>query len=124
MKFEQAFYTRDLTRGLEIAASSKQDGNFIRSCNAVGANFNTETTEETAQFVFFSEVFQRYVGVGVSPAGYEDNAGVNKLVHIFVPEEDSEDPAEYYLPYPFQRILYPGQLYSEITIPPVYFENS
>lgn len=123
MKFEQAFYTRDLTRGLGIAASSKQDGNFIRNCDLVGANFNTEITEETAQFVFFSEVFQRYVGVGVSPAGYKDNAGVNKLVHIFVPEEDSENPAEYYLPYPFQRILHPGQLYSEITIPPVYFEK-
>lgn len=105
MKCEQAFYTRDKVRGLEIAASSNPEKTFIDQCLNVGSNFETEPAERTAEFVLYSRAFGRYVGVGVSPSTYRDGTGVNKLVHIWVPEADSADPGEYYLPYEFDRKL-------------------
>lgn len=103
MKFEQAFYTRDEVKGLGIAASSNPEIAFTDKCLRVGSHFEIEPTERTAQFVYYSKDFRRYVGVGVSPSTYRDGRGMNKLVHIWVSQEDSPDPADYYLPYEFER---------------------
>lgn len=103
MKFEQAFYTREMESGLGIVASSDSTYEFRQKCLAVGSQFDTESTDETAQFVYYSKDFGRYVGVGVSPASYEDGRGKNKLVHIYIPEIASANPSDYYLPYEFDR---------------------
>ncbi len=118
MKFEQAFYTRDSRVGLHIAASSNMSKSFLSKCMSVGSNFEVEPTDNTAEFVYYSEAFQRYVGVGVSPAGYKDEAGMNKLVHIFVPEIDSKNPSDYYLPYDFERTMDNNKEYSNEEFEP------
>lgn len=108
MKCEQAFYTRDSRRGLGIADASNKSDDFIRKCDLVGSHFDTEPSQDTAEFVFYAKPFQRYVGVGVSPSGYSDIVGVNKMVHIIVPQMDSFHPDDVYLRYRFSRELHGG----------------
>lgn len=103
MVFRQAFYTRETGTGLKIVASSDKSIEFENNCLSVGSKFETETSDETAEFVYYSDSFDRYVGVGVSPASYTEHAGKNKLVHIWVPENSSSDPSDYYLSYAFDR---------------------
>lgn len=115
MKFEQAFYTRgyDLINesgtGLGILASSNLEQAFLESCMGIGSMFDTERSDETAQFVVYSDIFQTFVGVGVSPATNADGGNVNKLCHMFVPIQEGDDlqrflqPENYYLDYPFLR---------------------
>lgn len=119
MRFDQAFYTRDAGIGLRVVASSDPDIGFRKKCLAVGSKFETEPAEETAQFVYYSEDFGRYVGVGVSPASYADGTGANKLVHIWIPQEETEDPSEYYLAYPFDRTVDRERRYESCEWPPV-----
>lgn len=111
MKFEQAFYTRGIdlinnegSIGLGIAASSNRDPQFIAKCMEVGSKFNTERTEDvekTAEFVMYSEAFEKFIGIGVSPAPNREGGDVNKLVHMYIPETASDQSEEYYLPYKF-----------------------
>ena len=82
MKFEQAFYTREMITGLGVYASSSKDYEFQNKCSRVGSAFETEPGQDTAEFVYYSDDFNRYVGVGVSPYSYENHEGRNKLVQI------------------------------------------
>ncbi len=66
MKFEQAFYTREMITGLGVYASSSKDYEFQNKCSRVGSAFETEPGQDTAEFVYYSDDFNRYVGVGVS----------------------------------------------------------
>ena len=100
MIFDQAFYTRRMETGLGVYASSKKDRAFRDYCSKIGTVFKKEEFNPgTAEFVYYSGDFGRFVGVGVSPLESEDKT--NKVVHIWVPESRSEDPSEYYLSYEF-----------------------
>ncbi len=102
MEFEQAIYTRgnnllfepDLDIGLGIVASSKMDRQFVMQCKRIGGNFKSERTEETVQFVIYSEGFHSYVGVSLRPALNEDGGGANIECRIFVPAENEKGKAE------------------------------
>lgn len=144
MKFEQAFYTRGMhqlsryKQGLGICAASNLSMEFMDKCLRVGAPLNTEHTVRTAQFVFFDETFEAFVGVGISPPLNNDGGVVNKLCHLIIPENTAAncEPEEYYLVYPFDRAVEEGALLEKIEISPVlslsdyekvrnrYFENS
>ena len=119
MKFEQAFYTREMITGLGVYASSSKDYEFQNKCSRVGSEFETEPGQDTAEFVYYSDAFNRYVGVGVSPYSYENHEGRNKLVHIWVPEQASDDPSQYYLKYEFDRKLDKNRTYESREFFPV-----
>lgn len=123
MKFEQAFYTRgkDLLNekeGLGIAASSRQDAAFLGECMSVGGRLNTEKTEAMAELVLYSDRTDSYVGIGISPAYNKDGGNVNKLCHIFLPEEKSLDPDAYCVQYPFRRTVEKGEQLEAVEIRP------
>ena len=100
MIFDQAFYTRRRETGLGVYASSKNDRAFKDYCSKIGNAFKKEDyNPDTAEFVYYSGDFGKFVGVGVSPMDSDDKT--NKVVHIWVPESKSEDPSDYYLPYEF-----------------------
>lgn len=118
MKFEQAFYTwgeNQLSRykkGLGVCASSCLQNSFLDKCLGLGGLFNTEHTERTTEFILYSQDFQTFVGVGISPAQAGSDGRMNKLCHFFIPADAEEirEPEEYFLEYPFQRETEPGQL--------------
>lgn len=119
MKFEQAFYTREMITGLGVYASSSKDYEFQNKCSRVGSAFETEPGQDTAEFVYYSDDFNRYLGVGVSPYSYENHEGRNKLVHIWVPEQASDDPSQCYLKYEFDRKLDKNKTYESREFFPV-----
>ncbi|HJB35840.1 MAG TPA: hypothetical protein H9775_15130 [Candidatus Blautia merdipullorum] len=118
MKFEQAFYTwgeNQLSRykkGLGVCASSCLQNSFLDKCLGLGGLFNTEHTERTTEFILYSQDFQTFVGVGISPAQAGSDGRMNKLCHFFIPAqtEGIREPEEYFLEYPFQRETEPGEL--------------
>ena len=105
MKFEQAFYTRRSGTGLYLAGCSVADAGYRNKCGRVCGEFGTEDSEQTAEFVFYSKELDRFVAAGVSPADYDNRAGKNKLVHLLVPVEKSENPDDCYLEYPFRKTM-------------------
>ena len=121
MKAEQAFYTRKMGTGLGVYAASvsRSDRAFWEKCSRIGAKFEVEPGSETAEFIYYSSEFERYVGVGVSPASYANNAGRNKLTHIWVPEEASDDPSQIYFNYEFDRSFNEEQEYESREYEPV-----
>ena len=108
MRFEQAFYTRgsDLLNekgtGLGIAAASRTNYKFLQNCMSVGGKFNTERSKEKAEFLVYSDRFSSFISVGVSPAFNEDGGNVNKLCHMYIPTEISENPADAFIDFDFQ----------------------
>lgn len=118
MKFEQAFYTwgeNQLSRykkGLGVCASSCLQNSFLDKCLGLGGLFNAEHTERTTEFILYSQDFQTFVGVGISPAQAGSDGRMNKLCHFFIPAhaEEIREPEEYFLDYPFQRETEPGEL--------------
>lgn len=102
MEFDQAIYTRgkellyepELGIGLGIVASSKMEEEFVRCCKKIGADFISERSEKTAQFVIYREEFHEYVGVSLRPAMNSDGGGANIECRIFVPAEGEKSRAE------------------------------
>lgn len=125
MKAEQAFYTRKMGPGLGVYAASvsKSDRDFWKNCSNIGSRFEVEPGSETAEFIYYSSEFGRYVGVGVSPSSYTGNAGRNKLTHIWVPDEASDDPSQIYLKYEFDRFFDENQAYESREYAPVLTRN-
>lgn len=131
MIFEQSFYTRgnalinESGTGLGIAAASSLQKSFLDGCMAIGSKFNTERSDITAEFVMYSEEFQSFVAVGVSPATNADGGVVNKLCHIFVPDEEERKmkrgliPENYYLNYPFKKSVEKGSNPGTVALEPV-----
>ncbi len=114
MKFEQSFYTREKGKGQSIVAASRSERSFLNSSQQLGAQFSRETTDltaPTARFVVYSSDFRRFVGVGVSPRKYSDGSDGSWLTHIFVPQDPSGDPSDYFLPYTFARTVEEGKTY-------------
>lgn len=113
MKFEQAFYTWGLEQlsfakeGLGICASSNLEDAFLKKCMTIGSKLNSEGTERTAEFVLYSPEFESFIGIGISPRDSRGDKRINKLCHFYIPAERGEiqEPADYLLEYPFQKVV-------------------
>lgn len=111
MKFEQAFYTygqNQLSKykaGLGVCAASNREDGFLDKCLALGGHFESERTRRTAEFTLYSEDFEAFVGVGISPREDGGDGRTNKLCHFFIPAEGelAKEPEQYLLDYPFRR---------------------
>lgn len=109
MKFEQAFYTAgenqlsQYKEGLGICASSNKDADFIEQCRKQGSKFVPEPGETRAEFVFYSDIFRNFVGVGIGPGKSGNYNRSNMLCHMFVPVQGDKvlEPSEYLVEYPF-----------------------
>ena len=99
MRFDQAFHYRDINSGWGTYASSDSSNTFKKTCGKICEGFAKEDGCETAEFVLYSNEFGRFVGIGVIPFESRDRA--NRLVQIWVPEEASAAPSDYYLEYEF-----------------------
>jgi len=99
MRFDQAFHYRDINSGWGTYASSDSSNSFKKTCGKICEGFAKEDSHETAEFVLYSNEFGRFVGIGVIPFESKDRA--NRLVQIWVPEEASPNPSDYYLQYEF-----------------------
>ena len=118
MRFGQAYYTRskkllnESGTGLGIAAASDIQNSFFTGAMSIGSKFNTEDSKESAEFLVYSDYFQRYVGVRVSPSAAKDGGTVNKICHMFIPENQEKNPDLYCLDYSYESDL-PKNIYLE-----------
>ena len=122
MRFNQAFHYRDINSGLGIYASSDNSEAFKKACEKICEAFVKEDGSRTAEFVCYSNYFRKFVGIGVSPFESKDKA--NRLVQIWVPDEASSDPSDYYLRYAYDSVCDKSREYTEEEFDPCISEEN